>query len=72
MFHAQQFAYHEATYYLVRLLQQFTSFTLDNASNVKPPSGWAGCEGLKGTEKVYANTHITMYVKVGTNILISR
>ena len=68
MFHVQQFAYHEATYYLVRLLQQFTSFTLDSASNVKPPSGWAGREGLKGTEKVYASAHLTMYVTVSTSI----
>ncbi|KDR74359.1 hypothetical protein GALMADRAFT_580139 [Galerina marginata CBS 339.88] len=60
----QQFAYHEATFYLVRLLQQFTGFTLDKASNVPPPAEWASFEGLKGTEKIHPLAHLTMYVKV--------
>jgi len=61
----QQFAYHEATYFLVRLLQEFTGFSLDKSNNVQPPAEWAGCEGLKGTEKVHPGTHLTMFVKGG-------
>lgn len=60
----KQFAYHEATFYLVRLLQQFTEFTLDDANNVKPPADWAGCDGLKGKDKIVPGAHLTLYVKV--------
>ena len=63
-----QFAYHEATYFLVRLLQEFTGFSLDKSNNVQPPAEWAGCEGLKGTEKVHPGTHLTMFVKVSISI----
>ena len=67
-----QFAYHEATYFLVRLLQQFTGFALEQSENLKTPAEWAGCDGLKGTEKVFPASHLTMYIKVcgafiGTN-----
>jgi len=61
----KQFAYHEATFYLVRLLQQFTEFTLDDANNVKPPADWAGCDGLKGKDKIVPGAHLTLYVKGG-------
>ena len=63
----QQFAYHEATFYLVRLLQQFTEFTLDQETNVPPPAEWA-FEKTGGTrkpvEKVHPMSHLTTYVKV--------
>ena len=59
-----QFAYHEATYFLVRLLQEFTGFTLDKSHNIQPPAEWADCEGLKGTEKVQPGSHLTMFVRV--------
>ncbi|KAF8960281.1 cytochrome P450 [Flammula alnicola] len=49
--HSTPFAYHEATFYLVRLLQQFTGFTLDKSTNIQPPAEWASCGGLKATEK---------------------
>jgi len=61
----QQFAYHEATFFLVRLLQQFTGFTLDKSENIQPPAEWAACDGLKGTEKVYPASHLTMYIRGG-------
>jgi hypothetical protein len=59
-----QFAYHEATYFLVRLLQEFTGFTLDKSLNIKPPAEWAASDGLKGTDKVSIGSHITMFVRV--------
>ncbi|KAF9471382.1 cytochrome P450 [Pholiota conissans] len=61
----QQFAYHEATFYLVRLLQRFTAFRLDAGANEAPPDEWKACAGLKGTEKVRVMSHLTMYIKGG-------
>ncbi|KAF8810034.1 cytochrome P450 monooxygenase pc-3, partial [Phlegmacium glaucopus] len=61
----QQFAYHEATFFLIRLLQQFTGFTLDKSENLQPPADWAACGGLKATEKVCPAWHLTLYVKGG-------
>ena len=66
---AFQFAYHEASFFLVRLLQQFTGFTLEKSENVQPPAEWAACDGLKGTDKVYPGAHLTMYVKVSVFFL---
>ncbi|KAF8816540.1 cytochrome P450 [Phlegmacium glaucopus] len=61
----QQFAYHEATYFLIRLLQQFTGFALDKSENLQPPADWAACDGMKGTEKVVPAAHLTLYVRGG-------
>ncbi|PPQ95842.1 hypothetical protein CVT26_015972 [Gymnopilus dilepis] len=61
----QQFAYHEATFYLVRILQSFTDFKLDDSANVRPPSEWRLGTGLKATEKIYPKCHLTMYVEGG-------
>jgi hypothetical protein len=63
-FFTSQLAYHETTYFLVRLLQEFTGFALEKSQNLQPPVEWAACEGLKGTEKVYPALHLTMYMKV--------
>ncbi|KAF8185157.1 cytochrome P450 [Pholiota molesta] len=60
----QQFAYHQATFFLVRLLQQFTGFALDD-SNAKPPADWAHAPNRKATEKIHILAHLTMYVKDG-------
>ncbi|PPQ70103.1 hypothetical protein CVT25_005608, partial [Psilocybe cyanescens] len=61
----QQFAYHEASYYLVRLLQQFTEFTLDASANIPPPAHWKSGDGLKPTEKIVPTAHLTLFVKGG-------
>ncbi|KAH9483187.1 Cytochrome P450 monooxygenase 75 [Psilocybe cubensis] len=60
----QQFAYHEATFYLVRLLQQFTEFSLDQSANTPPPAEWKFGDNLKGTEKIFPMAHVTMYIKL--------
>jgi len=60
----QQFAYHEATFFLVRLLQRFTGFKLDSSTNIKPPAVWAGT-GTKPIDKIHALSHLTIYVKGG-------
>lgn len=61
----QQFAYHEATFYLVRLLQRFKGFKLSNQYNVSPPEAWkTNGEGTKSKEKIHPLSHLTMFVKV--------
>ena len=65
-----QFAYHEATYFLVRLLQEFTGFKLDKSQNIQPPAEWATCEGLKKTEKVHPGSHLTMFVRVSSILFL--
>ncbi|KAF8816539.1 cytochrome P450 [Phlegmacium glaucopus] len=61
----QQFAYHEASFFLIRLLQQFTGFALDKSENLQPPADWAACDGMKGTEKVVPASHLTLYIRGG-------
>ncbi|KAF9040810.1 cytochrome P450 [Panaeolus papilionaceus] len=61
----QQFAYHEATFYLVRLLQQFTKFKFDENENIKPPEEWSKMEGPQGRDRVVPNVALTMSVKGG-------
>ncbi|CAA7270733.1 unnamed protein product [Cyclocybe aegerita] len=48
----QQFAINEGSYFLVRLLQRFTGFTLERDITAKPPPEWVSCYGLKGREKI--------------------
>ena len=63
----QQFAYHETSFFLIRLLQQFTGFSLAPEAQpvgTRPPESWAGCVGSKGSTKVWPGLHLTMYVRV--------
>jgi len=59
-----QFAYHEVSYFLVRLLQSFDAFSLDMDTQHLPPADWAQAEGRQGLEKVVMRAHLTLYVKV--------
>jgi hypothetical protein len=62
-----QFAYNEMSFFLIRLLQKFSGFTLaEDAQPVesRPPAEWSKCKGSKGTDKVWPAVRITMYVKV--------
>ncbi|KAF8905831.1 cytochrome P450 monooxygenase pc-3 [Gymnopilus junonius] len=61
----QQFAYHEATFFLVRLLQNFRGFNLDSSVNVPPPAAWAQSDGRKAFERVHPLSHLTMYINGG-------
>jgi hypothetical protein len=65
----QNYAYHEASYFLVRLLQQFDTFTL--ASDVQPRESlplleWKipGTKGRSAVERVWPGAAMTLYVKV--------
>lgn len=65
----QQFTYNEASYYLIRLLQSFSSFSL--ALDVQPdesipPKTWTRTPGTtKGGDKIMLGTHVLLYAKGG-------
>lgn len=61
----QQFAYNEVSFFLVRLLQRFSAFRLEQPAELCPPAEWNQCEGTKGKDKVLLGIHLTMYVKGG-------
>ncbi|TFK72654.1 cytochrome P450 [Pluteus cervinus] len=64
----QQFAYNEMSFMLIRLLQNFSSFSLDLGAwepEMRPPADWAGQPGRKGTEKMRPRMHLTMYSSGG-------
>jgi len=64
----QQFAYQETSFFLVRLLQQFTGFRLApeaQPEDSKPPASWKEGGGRKAIEKVRPAIHLTMYAKGG-------
>ncbi|KAF8893052.1 cytochrome P450 monooxygenase pc-3 [Infundibulicybe gibba] len=60
----QQFAYHEVSFFLVRLLQQFSRFSL--ARDAQPESSINERPRSDGTyEKVWAGSHLTMFARGG-------
>ncbi|KAK0481275.1 cytochrome P450 [Armillaria novae-zelandiae] len=65
----QQFAYNEASYYLIRLLQTFSSFGLATDAQPAegiPPKSWTKAPGTtKGRDKIMFGLHLTMYAKAG-------
>ena len=68
----KQFAYQETSFFLIRLLQQFTGFSLApdaQPEGTRPPESWAGCAGSKGSTKVWPGLHLTMYVRVSCRCL---
>ncbi|KAG8714502.1 hypothetical protein FRC11_008220 [Ceratobasidium sp. 423] len=71
----QQFAYNEASFVLIRLLQKFTTFELAMdaapAGSIPPPE-WAGQSGRKGIEKVWVKNAITLYSKGGMWVRVGR
>ncbi|KZS95288.1 cytochrome P450 [Sistotremastrum niveocremeum HHB9708] len=64
----QQFALNQASYFLISLLQQFSSLTLAPAFQPPgslPPESWKGEVGGASQEKVWPASAITMFVKGG-------
>ncbi len=62
-----QFAYNEMSFFLIRLLQNFSQMELDLSAQppeARPPPEWAGAEGQKGAEKIFPKAHLTLYVHV--------
>ena len=42
---------------------------MEKFENIQPPAEWAGCDGVKGTEKVYPASHLTMFIRVSVPFL---
>ncbi|TFK50641.1 cytochrome P450 [Heliocybe sulcata] len=60
----QQFAYNEMSFMLIRLLQNFSSMTLEpsaHAPGTLPPKSWADGEGRKAVDRFFPKSHLTMY-----------
>ncbi|KAI6151601.1 cytochrome P450 [Pisolithus tinctorius] len=61
----QQFAYNEMSFFLVRLLQTFSSITLAEDTQTRPPAEWGKGIGRNSQEKVVIKSHLTLYVNGG-------
>ncbi|KAF8451110.1 cytochrome P450 [Boletus edulis BED1] len=61
----QQFAYNEVSYFLVRLLQVFSSISFAEDVQTLAPADWAKAPGRKGVEKAIVRGHLTMYIHDG-------
>jgi hypothetical protein len=62
-----QFAYNEASFFLIRLLQKFSDFELApdaQPESTKPPASWKEAKGTQATEKIMLNRHLTMFAQV--------
>ncbi|KAI9001370.1 cytochrome P450 monooxygenase pc-3 [Trametes punicea] len=64
----QQFAYNEMSFFLIRLLQTFSSVSLDLTAqppDTLPPPEWKEALGRKGKEQIFPKSHFTLYVNGG-------
>jgi len=64
----RQFAYNEVSFFVIRLLQRFSSFRLASDAQVPdsvPPAQWMGKKGPQGRDRICLGAHLTMYVKGG-------
>ncbi|KAJ7047927.1 cytochrome P450 monooxygenase pc-2 [Mycena alexandri] len=63
----QQFAYQETSFFLVRLLQRFASFSLApdaQPEHTKPPASWKSSP-MKAKEQITFGASLTMYARGG-------
>ncbi|KAI6151608.1 cytochrome P450 [Pisolithus tinctorius] len=67
----QQFAYNEMSFFLVCLLQNFSSITLAEDVQTRRSAEWTKGTGHNSQEKVIVRHHFTMYVDVSTSFLES-
>lgn len=71
----QNYARNEATYFLVRLLQQFDSFTLApeaQPAGSLPPLEWQHASGRAREEKIWPAYALTLFVKGGLWVRFGR
>ncbi|KAI6015338.1 cytochrome P450 monooxygenase CYP63 [Pisolithus orientalis] len=71
----QNYAYNEASYFLVRLMQHFSSFTL--APDAQPPSSlppaeWKAGRGRMAIERIRPEAAMTLFVKGGLWVRLGR
>ena len=60
----RQFAYNEMSFFMVRLLQNFDSVSLDltaQPAESLPPAEWKQAPGRKGQEEIFLKTHFILY-----------
>lgn len=65
-----QFAYNEMSFMLIRLLQNFSSVSLELDSfppGTLPPDEFKLAPGRKGIDKVWPKMTLTMYISVRTD-----
>ena len=67
-----QFAYNEASFMLIRLLQQVGKIHLTQEVNPEamPPPGYFDSPPCEEDEKIFFRNHITMYIQVSSLHLI--
>lgn len=71
----QQFAYNEASYVLVRLLQTFDTITLDSNAqppDSRPPPDWRETPEIYKDEKIWMKAHLTLYAYKGLWVRMAR
>ncbi|KAH9849996.1 cytochrome P450 monooxygenase pc-2 [Lenzites betulinus] len=64
----QQFAYNEMSFFLIRLLQNFSHIELDlraQPPDSRPPTEWAAADGQKGREKIIPSCQLTLFLQGG-------
>ncbi|KAH8101718.1 cytochrom P450 [Cristinia sonorae] len=64
----QQFAYNQMSFFLIKLLQNFSEMSLRldcQDPKTLPPKEWASCPGRKGIEKMVVKSHLTAYTNGG-------
>ncbi|KAK7443501.1 hypothetical protein VKT23_015674 [Stygiomarasmius scandens] len=64
----QNYAYNEASYFLVRLLQEYDTFTLAPEAQPEgslPPSEWKTRKGRQAVEQIWPAAALTLFVKGG-------
>lgn len=63
----QNFAYNEAGYFIVKLLQRFENLELAPHAQPEgslPPKAWKSQSGRRSVEKIWPAMAFTLYVKV--------
>ncbi|KAJ7058564.1 cytochrome P450 monooxygenase CYP63 [Mycena amicta] len=71
----QNYAYNEASYFLVRLLQEFDTFTLApevQPAGSLPPPEWKSRRGRQAVERVWPAAAMTLFVKGGLWVRFGR
>nr|BED42918.1 cytochrome P450 monooxygenase [Trametes versicolor] len=70
----QQFAYNEMSFFLIRLLQNFSSLEMDLTAqplDSRAPREWASAEGQQGKEKIIPKCLLTLFLKGGLWVRMS-
>ncbi|TRM66597.1 cytochrome P450 [Schizophyllum amplum] len=70
----QNYAYNQATFFLVKLLQRFDTFTLApevQPAGSLPPEEWKDREGRQRYERIWPSNAMTLYIKGGLWVRIS-